>query len=221
MPLNEIIFFIHIGVLAALTLMSLKLGKTALSCLITLMSLSSNLFVLKQINLFGLTVTAADAYAICGLFSLNLLQEYFGKESAKKLTTVNFFCLASFSLLSMIHLYYQPAASDWTQLSYQEIFNLNPRIMAASFLAFFLSQQVDIHLFGVLRKKVFPNSFAKAACASSFTSQALDTVIFSFSALYGQVESMTNVILFSLVIKYISMAFMAPLLNLSKKLMRT
>ena len=122
--MNEVLFFIHVSLLIGLTLFCLKLGQMALSSLIVLMGLASNLFVLKQISLFGLTVTAADAYAICGLFSLNLMQEYYGKESASKLVFINFFCLASFCLLSILHLKYTPSPYDLTHTAYREIFQL-------------------------------------------------------------------------------------------------
>jgi uncharacterized integral membrane protein (TIGR00697 family) len=217
--MNEVIFFIHVALLIGLSLFCLKLGQTAISALIVLMGLASNVFVLKQISLFGLTVTAADAYAICGIFSLNLLQEYYGKESASKLVFINFFCLAAFCLFSVVHLQYTPSPYDLTHGAYREIFQVTPRIMMGSLVSFFISQKIDVYTFSILRKKIFNNSLGKSALVSSLFSQTIDTILFSFLALYGQVESVFAIIFFSLIIKVLTMMLMTPMMNFSKKIM--
>ena len=67
--MNEIIFTFHVVVIAAGSLFALFLGKEALACFIGLLGILSNLFVTKQIVLFGLTVTSSDAFAVGGIFS--------------------------------------------------------------------------------------------------------------------------------------------------------
>ena len=217
--MNELIFSFHILFLMSLSIIALKLGEKALSCFIVLMSIISNLFVLKQIELFSLTVTAADAYTICGLFSLNLLQEYFGKEKASKIVSINFFCMLSFGLLAIIHLKYIPSPIDLTQNAYHEILSLSPRLIVSSLASYFVSQKIDVLTFGYLREKIFPNSISKSSLISSLCSQTVDTILFSLLALYGEVNSVLSIIFLSLVIKFITILAMSPMMNYSKKIM--
>ncbi len=217
--MNEFIFVLHIFFLILLSMIALKLGEKALSCFIVLMSIISNLFVLKQIELFSLTVTAADAYTICGLFSLNLLQEYFGREKAAKLVFINFFCMLAFGVLAVIHLTYIPSFCDLTQKAYREILSVSPRLIISSLTSYFISQKIDVATFAYLRERIFRNSIAKSAFLSSIASQTIDTILFSYLALYGQVNSVISIIFLSLVIKLITITVMSPMMNFSKKIM--
>jgi uncharacterized integral membrane protein (TIGR00697 family) len=217
--MNELVFVIHVLILMGFSLVSLRFGEKALSAFIVLMGVSSNLFVLKQITLFNLDVTAADAYAICALFSLNLLQEYFGKEKAKEVVKINFYLMVVFGVLAFMHLSYIPAQIDQTQLSYKAILSSTPRIILASIFSYFLSQRIDLFVFSYLRSTYFKNSLSVAAIFSSSFSQIFDTILFSFLALYGSVSSIGSIIFLSLVIKFITICWMAPMMNLSKKIM--
>jgi uncharacterized PurR-regulated membrane protein YhhQ (DUF165 family) len=77
--LNESVFFLQVVLIIAFSLLALKRGSAALTTWITVQALLANLFVLKQITLFGLNVTASDGFAIGSLLGINLLQEYFSK----------------------------------------------------------------------------------------------------------------------------------------------
>ena len=59
---------------------------------------------IKQIDLFGFSVTCSDVFAIGGILSLNLLQEYFGKEAASRAVKVSLLALLFFAVMSQVHL---------------------------------------------------------------------------------------------------------------------
>jgi uncharacterized integral membrane protein (TIGR00697 family) len=220
--MNEIIFFIHVSLLIGLSVFSLKTGEKALTCFIVLMGILSNLFVLKQIQLFSLTVTASDAYAICGIFSLNMIQEYYGEKAAKKTVFINFFFLFIFGILSTIHIQYIPSIFDKTQHAYLTLLSPSFRLILASLICYFFSQKIDLFLFSFFRRNLFKRSLSLASIASSSISQIFDTTAFTFLALYGQVNAVLEVILLSLTIKFITILLMSPMMNLSKKIiMRT
>ena len=82
--MNELFFIIHTIIIAGFALGSLALGSSALVAFVCLSCVLANLFVIKQITLFGLTATSADAFTVGATIGLNLLQEYFGKEIAKR-----------------------------------------------------------------------------------------------------------------------------------------
>ena len=82
--MNELVFFTSILAVSTFSLGVLSLGKEALVAFICLQGLLSNLFVTKQIMLFGLDVTSSDIFAVGTILSLNLLQEYYGPQIVKK-----------------------------------------------------------------------------------------------------------------------------------------
>ena len=82
--MNELIFFAHVIIISLFTIFSLKISKEALVAFIALYCVLANLLVLKQITLFGLHPTASDAFSVGAILGLNLLQEYYGKITAKK-----------------------------------------------------------------------------------------------------------------------------------------
>ena len=211
--MNEMIFFIHIFLLFGALILTKRFGKEALITLISLQVILSNLFVTKQIELFGLSVTATDAYMIGSLVGMNLLQEYFGKESAKKVLTINTFILIFFTAMALIQIGYKPSPYDSLHPSFLAILSFSPRIFLSSIGCFYLSQKIDVELFSALRKKL---SLPLSMTLSLLISQALDTILFSYLALYGVVHSLSSIIIMSYAIKLITLFSMAPLTALLK-----
>src|SRR3990167_7612123 len=112
--MNESIFFIHIFLVVGSILFSLKKGPFSLISLIAIQAVLANLFVVKQMKLFGFEVTCSDVFAVGSLLSLNLLQEFFGREMGKKAVSISFFAMLFFAVMSQIHLYYLPSDQDST-----------------------------------------------------------------------------------------------------------
>lgn len=201
--MNELIFFSQILLIVGFVLGAFKLGKEALVAWVAIQALIANLFVLKQIHLFGLEVTASDVFAIGSLLGLNFLQEYFSREEANKATKVCFFFMIFFALVSQLHLLYQPSSSDSTQVAFLTLLTLSPRLLIASLSVFFIVQQVDIRFFALLKAKLPRSSFALRTTIALVFSQLLDTVLFSFAGLYGIVASISSIIIMSFLIKII------------------
>ena len=155
---------------------------------------------MKQTTLFGLSVTCTDAYSVGALLALNLTQQYFGKEAAKKAMHLSFATLICFSLFSMIHLLYAPLTDD---APFIFILKSSPRITAASLATFFIVQRFDLFLFSKLKMAALPLSL--------LISQTLDTLLFSVLGLYGLVPSLFDIFMMSLAIKCIAIACMSPL----------
>ncbi len=212
--MNECIFLTHIFLLFGAVTVAKRLGKEALIAIISLQVVLSNLFVTKQIVLFGLEVTATDAYMIGSLVGMNLLQEYFGKESAKKVLTLNTFILIFFTFMSLIQIGYKPSIHDSLHSSFLSILSISPRIFISSIVSFYLSQKIDIELFPLFRKKF---TLPIAMTFSLLISQAADTVLFSYLALYGIVHSVLSIITMSYGIKLIALFSMTPLTALFRK----
>lgn len=214
---NEALFFLHIGLIGAITLYTARLGSVALTTWIALQSILANLFVLKQISLFGLNVTCSDGFAIGSILALNVLQEFWGREEAAKAIRAAFFSMLFFVLMSQIHLAYVPSGSDTTQSSFQTLLSPAPRIIAASMAVTWIVQRLDLSLFSWLRRfwgaGKLPLRFTVSLCLS----QALDTVLFSYLGLYGIAPSMMGVICMSLFVKWVAIGCTAPFTSLVKR----
>ncbi|MBA3957163.1 MAG: queuosine precursor transporter [Parachlamydiaceae bacterium] len=209
-------FFIQIFLIVGFALAALRLGQAALITWVTVQALIANLFVLKQITLFGFHVTASDAFAIGSLLGLNLLQEYFQPADVRKATWVCFFFMLFFTVVSQLHLLYQPSIHDSSQNAFMTLLAPAPRLLIASISVFLFVQQFDIRFFALL-KRIFPHvNFALRVALSLAVSQLLDTILFSFLGLYGLVASVFDIIVVSFAIKLIVISCFTPIVKLAK-----
>ncbi len=215
--MNETLFLLHMAMAFLFTLGALKLGKGALTTWICLQALFANLFVLKQIELFGFQVTCSDVFAVGGILGLNLLQEYYGKPASQKATQACFFFMLFFVLLSKVHLLYIPSREDTAHEAYSQLLSPAPRLLLASLFVFFIVQKIDLKVFSKLKSKMKTSSFGLRNIISLLSSQLLDTVLFTFIGLYGIVSSLYDVILMSFLIKVVVILCLSPSAWVAKK----
>lgn len=204
--MNELYFFLHIIVLIFFLLISQRIGKVALGCFFAISNLLANLFVTKQISLFTMNITATDAYTVCAILSLNLIQEYFGKKTASKIIYASTLMLLYFFIAGQIHLRYIPNAYDQTQYAFQKILSSSPRIVLSSIGIAFMSQKLDLVFFKFLKKKFHKLSFLQRSSLSFVVSQTIDTVLFTYLAIGHLIKNSGDVILFSMIVKTLSFA---------------
>ncbi len=215
--MNELIFIFHTVIIATFALGALALGRSALVAFVCTQCILANLFVVKQITLFGLTATCADAFTVGATIGLNLLQEYFGKEIAKKTIWINFFLLIFYAIVSQIHLIYIPHSADIMHLHFMPLLNLMPRIVIASFSVYLISQMADFYLYGFLKKTFQDRYIIVRNYASIAFCQLLDTILFSFLGLYGIIDNIWEVITISYLIKLASIIIATPFVGFSRR----
>jgi uncharacterized integral membrane protein (TIGR00697 family) len=212
--MNEILFFTQfVAVLAALY-SAVRTGRAGLVALIALSGVLANLFVVKEMVLFGLHVTCSDMFAVGGILGLNVLQELYGREAAREGIRTSLFLLIFFAVFSQIHLLFLPSGGDQTHEAFTQILSSTPRIVVASILSYYLVQRMDLVCFSVLKK--WFSSFSIRVFLSLLFSQAIDTILFSFLGLYGLVESIFDIILVSFAVKFALIACSSPLSFLLK-----
>jgi hypothetical protein len=207
---NEAIFFLQISLVLLFCWGATRFGKEGLTASVVLLALIANLFVLKQISLFGFEVTCSDAFTIGSFLSLNLLREKAGKEAAGRAISLTFFVLLGFALLSMIHLFFRPTEADFAQGAYLTLLKPAPRLFLASLSSFYLMQRFEIFLFSWISKRS-RLSFAARSTLTLSTSQLADTLLFSFLGLYGMVAQIGHIIIVSYFVKLLAIFFAAPL----------
>lgn len=210
-------FFLQIIIISSFLLGALALGKEALVSLICLCGILANIFVIKQIDLFRLTVTASDAYMVGCILGLNLLQEYYGKHITRKAILISFTFLIFYLLLAGIHLAFRPSLHDNSHLHFIALLTPMPRIIIASITSYITVQYIDYYFYGFLKRISNDRFLIGRNMLSLCVSQGIDTILFSFLGLYGVVNSLSSVILFSFTIKVIVISCAAPCVGLAKK----
>lgn len=215
---NESIFLAQSLFMGAALLVALRLGKEALIALIALLAVLANLFVVKQISLFGFNATAADAYAVGCMLGINLLQEYYGKPTAKQAVLISFFVSIIFTVSSQVHRLYLPFVHDTTHHAFETILCCTPRIVIASLISYCIVQLCDIKLYGFLKAHLNNRWYLIRNYGSVSVSQLLDTVLFSFLGLYAIVDNIWHIIFVSYVIKIAVLLLSTPFLILSQRI---
>ena len=215
--MNEVIFLLHSFAVFLFLSLSFYLGKEALFACIAACWLFANFFVSKQIMLFGLHVTASDVYAIGGILGLSVLQEYWGRECAKKAFWTSFTIVLFVVVSSFFHLAYKPSSEDMSHASYQAILSPQLRLFIASLASFALCQFLEISLFKFFKEKSAFPFFIRAALVGMVV-QFVDTVLFSYLALYTLVHSVVDVIVMSYTVKLLLTLLTLPFFALIDKL---
>ncbi|KKP36138.1 MAG: hypothetical protein UR26_C0001G0182 [candidate division TM6 bacterium GW2011_GWF2_32_72] len=215
--MNEFLLLFHAILASAITLIAAKLGKEALTGVICMQFVLANIFICKQINLFGLAVTSSDAYFISSALGLNLLREYFGKSAAQKGLQASIFCSTILPIMSSIQLWYQPNTFDSSHCHFLAILASTPRIIFASFFSYGVSQIIEYLFYGWLQKAFSNKHIIFRNIMSLSLVQFIDTVLFSFVGLYGIVGNIGQLIVFSYLIKLITIGLETPVLGLTKK----
>ena len=217
--MNELIFFLYIAIVSSAALAALKLGREALVALICLQWVLANLFVTKQILLFGYNVTASDALAVGATLGLNLIQEYFGKELAQKTILIGFGATIFYTIISFMQLLYCPSQMDTAHVHFCALLDPMPRLVAASLITYLIVQYFDYKLYGFLKRN-YPHHFIMRNYISVGISQLIDTVLFSFLGLYSILTPLLPLIVLSYGIKIAVTIFAVPFLSLSRYILK-
>ncbi len=216
--MNELLFLMQVFIITSSALIALRLGAHALVAFVCISSLLANLFVLKQITLFNTNATGSDAFAIGATLGLNLIQEYVGKKLARQTIWFTFFFLLFYLIMSQLHLSFSPSPFDSNHRHYAALLDVMPRIAIASFSTFLIAQMCDYLLYGFLRKLWHKRFIVVRNMLSLLTSQLIDTVLFTYLALYGIIEELNQIILISYTIKVIVIVLSSPFIKLAARI---
>lgn len=139
----------------------------------------------KIIMVAGVAVPAGVlAYSITFIIS-DIVSEIWGKDCANNIVQCGFITLLMTSALAWAAVTW-PAAPFWHgQESFSAVIGSTPRIVAASLVAYLVSQKHDIWLFHLLKKKTNGKHLWLRNNASTIISQLIDSSIFVTIAFWG------------------------------------
>lgn len=161
----------------------------------------ANIVSAKIVSFWGLVIPAAIvAYPLTFLIT-DVIGEIWGKEMANRAVKIGFICqLISLVLIGLsILLPVAPFADN--QAQFVGIMKSSFRVVAASLVAYLLSQSWDVWLFHKLKEKCNGKHKWLRNNASTLTSQMIDTAIFITIAFLGVVPNIWVMILSQYLIK--------------------
>jgi uncharacterized integral membrane protein (TIGR00697 family) len=219
--MNNLIFILHNIIIATTTLLAARLGKIYLISLIAMYGVIANLFVLKQITLFGLEVTSSDVFIVGISLGLNLLQEKYDKKTAQNAIWISFFVLLTYTILSQFQIGYEPNGLDQANAHFLALLAIAPRLTGASLVSYLVSQTIDVNLYAYLKNKFENNFYLIRNYSSVAVSQLADTIIFSILGLAGLGYNLLHIIVFSYIIKLIAITLCTLMLTSLRKIIKT
>ena len=207
---NELIFLLHVLVQCGALYAALCMGKGALEVLLCLQLIVANLFVTKEIALFGLTTSCSEVFIVGGMYGFALLREFEGVAYARRVIWYSFYCLLFFLSMSCFHLLYASNAHGVMNDAFLGILSYTPRLVVASLAAYFISERLHLFFHRFFTRRL---SLALARPLAVVCGQGVDTVVFAVIGLYGVLSHLGEVMVFSMVVKIVVIAASAPFIH--------
>lgn len=203
---NELFIVGHIIIVTTAIWLAYIHSKTALTAVISLCIFLANLFVLKEIGLFGLCITPTDAFTAGAGIGLGLLQYKWSRQAAIETLYITFACAALMALLAQWHLWFIPVTHDLMQAHYVAILSPAPRLIIASLISYACCQLVEISMLTFLRRSATFLPFELQGFIAMAIASVVDTIMFSYLGLFGLVSHISHIIIVSYIVKLITAA---------------
>ena len=218
---NEILFFASAIIYFCLILTIYRFfGIFGLFTWIGFSTVIANIEVIKTVELFGMTATLGNVMYGTIFLCTDIIHERYGKTAAKKAVHLGFFTLLSTLIIMQIVLYFTPHESDFAQGALETVFGIMPKIVLRSLTAYLVSQNLDVRLYGYLKKRWPSDKYLWLRNASTAVSQLVDSFIFTLIAFYGTFGTEVWIELFitTYLFKFIVAVLDTPFLYWAKKI---
>lgn len=164
--------------------------------------LSANLLGSKVTTIFGIAMSVG-VFALPFTFLVtDAVGEVFGRKKAQNIVHAAVIAQVLVLILTVISIKAVPANRFTYNEEYRLVFENSIRVMIASLIAFLVSQTHDVWAFDFWKKKTHGKMLWLRNNASTFVSQAIDTLLFMFIAFYGINERFTVAFIFQLSVTY-------------------
>lgn len=195
---NELLLIASVFIIYGAVLVAYRLfGKIGMYVMTVVATILANIEVLILINAFGMEQTLGNVMFASTYLVTDILSENEGKKSASKAVWLGVFTSVLMLVFTQFWLLYKPAASDWAYEHISAVFSTTPRLIAASFLGYIVSQNFDVWLYDVWWKFTSKKTGSTKRFlwlrnnGSTLVSQIVNTVIFTTVAFLGMYETKT------------------------------
>jgi uncharacterized integral membrane protein (TIGR00697 family) len=219
---NTLIYFIWIIADLSLLLVAFTLwGKMGIIAVIAANVVMMNLFVLKGMRLVGLDATGGNVLYASIFLGTDIISEYYGAKEARRAVLIGFFISILFLIASQFILLFSPAPWDRYHTTMKELFSPVWRIIAASMVAYVVSQNLDVMTY-IWMKTRFPKQLWLRNNGSTWSSQIVDTGLFCLIAFTGIYDTpvVLGIILSTYLLKIIVAAIDTPFIYITKIIVR-
>lgn len=217
---NALLFFgwtivVIAGVLAAFR----YFGKVGVYGALGIYIILANLFVVKQITLFGIAATGGNSLYGALFLATDLISEYWGKKEAQKAVWFGWLAAFTFLVSTQVFLAFIPSPDDFADSPMRTVFSLTPRIVAASLVAYLISQTHDVFAYHMWMRRTQGRHLWLRNNASTWVSQLIDSVVFSSIAFIGvfPLPVVLEIATSTYFLKIIVAALDTPFIYLSKR----
>ncbi|MBN1689712.1 MAG: queuosine precursor transporter [Dehalococcoidia bacterium] len=147
--------------------------------------LASNILIVKQIELFGLTLPAAVVIFPLSYIFGDVLTEVYGYSQARRVIWLGFFCnllmVIAICLVGIL-----PASSVFdAQAAYERILGNTPRFLIASFIAYLAGEFVNSYIMARMKMLTKGRWLWTRTIASTVAGEAVDTAIVLLIGFWG------------------------------------
>ncbi|MDD5398122.1 MAG: queuosine precursor transporter [Dehalococcoidia bacterium] len=153
--------------------------------------LASNILIVKQIELFGLTLPAAIVIFPLSYIFGDVLTEVYGYSQARRVIWLGFFC----NLLMVIAIWLVgilPASSVFdAQAAYERILGNTPRFLIASFIAYLAGEFINSYIMARMKISTKGKWLWTRTIASTIAGEAIDTAIVLLVGFWGVLPAAT------------------------------
>ncbi|MGC6404454.1 MAG: queuosine precursor transporter [Candidatus Comchoanobacterales bacterium] len=216
---NECMLLLHLLMMSLLLSIAYAWSRFALMMAFVLCMLLANIFLLEEVQLFGMTVTAVEVYTIAGILALNLIQQKYGRLTAQKTIFLGFFGLLIWVVAAHFHLQYHSTRNTETFASaYKLLFLPQGRLFMASIIAYLISTHLEIKLFSQFQRFFGNRWLGMRFLVTVFIVQAVDTLTFGLIGLTGMGFDLFDILLFSYCIKCLVAVGYSPFIGLIQRL---
>jgi hypothetical protein len=137
----------------------------------------------KFITVLGANISVA-IIALPFTFIINdIITEIAGKQCARRVVRIGLYMLVLLFAFVLIARALPPAGFYKNAAAYNSVFNNSLRIIIASLIAYFISEQLDVYVFAKVRQFLKPFLWLRANISNIF-SMFVDTTVFIFIAFY-------------------------------------
>lgn len=158
-----------------------KEGLYVYLCLATVLA---NIIVVKTVNVLGLVTSLGNILFAANFLITDILIEKYSKEDAKKAVNLGLISTIIFIIVTQISILYIPDTTDIAHDAMKQLFDLNLRTSIASLIMYYISNNLDIHIFTKLKEKN-ENKLWLRNNVSTIISNCLENYFFATLAFIG------------------------------------
>ncbi len=225
--MNELLLAASLVIIYSAVLLAYRLfGKAGLYGFTAMATLLANIEVLILVDAFGIEQTLGNVLFASTYLITDILSENESKKAANRAVNIGLFTSGMMLIITQSWLIFEKSAADWAGSSIEALFTVTPRLIAASFIGYAISQKLDVFLYHkwwnfTSRKWKDQRRFLWLRNnGSTLISQIANTVIFNFIAFFGiyGTETFLSIMLSSYLIYVATSLLDTPVVYLARLL---